>query len=117
MSDGGWQNPSVSHICHLPFHIRAPFSSDLPGRRCPARTTGPLFRCGMTRSAGGVGCDRREDSACNMAPMTASRARYRVVALATTLAMVNYLDRVAIGTLAPGIRRDLGLSAVEMGWV
>jgi MFS family permease len=31
--------------------------------------------------------------------------------------MVTYLDRVAIGTLAPGIRRDLGLTAVEMGWV
>ena len=27
------------------------------------------------------------------------------------------LDRVAIGTLAPGIRRDLGLTAVEMGWI
>src|SRR4029453_10688982 len=49
--------------------------------------------------------------------MTATRARYRVVALATTLAMVTYLDRVAIGTLAPGIRRDLGLTAVQMGWV
>lgn len=49
--------------------------------------------------------------------MPATRARYRVVALATTLAMVTYLDRVAIGTLAPGIRRDLGLTAVEMGWV
>jgi MFS family permease len=44
-------------------------------------------------------------------------ARYRVVGLATTLAMVTYLDRTAIGTLAPGIRRDLGLTAVEMGWV
>ena len=52
-----------------------------------------------------------------MAPMTATHARYRVVALATTLAMVTYLDRVAIGTLAPGIRRDLGLTAVQMGWV
>src|SRR3982751_216387 len=52
-----------------------------------------------------------------MARMTASTARYRVVALATALAMVTYLDRTAIGTLAPGIRRDLGLSAVEMGWV
>jgi sugar phosphate permease len=31
--------------------------------------------------------------------------------------MVTYLDRVAIGTLAPGIRRDLGLTAVQMGWV
>lgn len=49
--------------------------------------------------------------------MRATRARYRVVALATTLAMVTYLDRVAIGTLAPGIRRDLGLTAVQMGWV
>src|SRR5215216_2936512 len=49
--------------------------------------------------------------------MTATRARYRVVALATTLAMVTYLDRVAIGTLAPEIRRDLGLTAVQMGWI
>ena len=49
--------------------------------------------------------------------MTATRARYRVVALATTLAMVTYLDRVAIGTLAPAIRRDLGLTAIQMGWI
>src|SRR6187402_2817520 len=49
--------------------------------------------------------------------MRPTRARYRVVALATTLAMVTYLDRVAIGTLAPAIRKDLGLTAVEMGWV
>src|SRR5215212_7327397 len=49
--------------------------------------------------------------------MTATHARYRVVALATTLAMVTYLDRVAIGTLAPAIRRDLGLTAIQMGWV
>ena len=42
---------------------------------------------------------------------TTSTARYRVVVLATTLAMITYLDRTAIGTLAPGIRRDLGLSA------
>src|SRR5215208_4944122 len=49
--------------------------------------------------------------------MTPTRARYRVVALATTLAMVTYLDRVAIGTLAPAIRSDLGLTAIQMGWV
>jgi ACS family glucarate transporter-like MFS transporter len=52
-----------------------------------------------------------------MRPATTTHARYRVVALATGLAMVTYLDRTAIGTLAPQIRRDLGLSAVEMGWV
>src|SRR3954453_18177495 len=51
------------------------------------------------------------------ADTTVTTVRYRVVALATALAMVTYLDRAAIGTLAPGIRRDLGLSAVEMGWV
>src|SRR3954469_23412364 len=52
-----------------------------------------------------------------MPPTTTTHARYRVVALATGLAMVTYLDRTAIGTLAPGIRRDLGLTAVEMGWI
>ena len=31
--------------------------------------------------------------------------------------MVTYLDRTAIGTLAPAIQRDLGLTTVEMGWV
>lgn len=46
-----------------------------------------------------------------------STARYRVVALASALAMVTYLDRSAIGTLAPSIQRDLGLTTVEMGWV
>jgi MFS transporter, ACS family, glucarate transporter len=52
-----------------------------------------------------------------MPTTTTTHARYGVVALATALAMVTYLDRTAIGTLAPHIRRDLGLSAVEMGWV
>ena len=52
-----------------------------------------------------------------MPPTTTTHARHRVVALATALAMVTYLDRVAIGTLAPDIRRDLGLTAVQMGWV
>ncbi len=48
---------------------------------------------------------------------TTTKARYGVVALATALGMVTYLDRAAIGTLAPQISRDLGLTAVEMGWV
>ena len=52
-------------------------------------------------------------------PMTTSptRARYRVVALATALGMITYLDRACIATLAPGIIRDLGLSTVQMGYV
>src|SRR4030095_8812379 len=46
-----------------------------------------------------------------------THARYRVVALATGLAMITYLDRACIATLAPGIMRDLALTTVEMGYV
>ena len=46
-----------------------------------------------------------------------THARYRVVALGTTLAMITYLDRACIASLAPGIMRDLGLTTVQMGYV
>jgi ACS family glucarate transporter-like MFS transporter len=46
-----------------------------------------------------------------------THARYRVIALATGLAMITYLDRACIATLAPGIMRDLGLTTVQMGYV
>ena len=46
-----------------------------------------------------------------------TRARYRVVALATGLGMITYLDRACIATLAPGIIKDLGLTTVQMGYV
>ena len=49
--------------------------------------------------------------------MTATRVRYRVVALATGLAMITHLDRACLATLAPGITRDLGLTTVQMGYV
>src|SRR6476620_2677199 len=44
-------------------------------------------------------------------------ARHRVVALATSLAMITYLDRACIASLTPGIMRDLGLTTVQMGYV
>ena len=46
-----------------------------------------------------------------------SRTRYGVVAILVALAMVTYLDRACIGTLAPWISADLGLSKEQMGWV
>jgi MFS family permease len=49
--------------------------------------------------------------------VTATHTRYRVVALATGLAMITHLDRACIATLAPGITRDLGLTTVQMGYV
>ena len=50
----------------------------------------------------------------------ATRVRYRVVAMAVLLAMITYLDRACIGTLARGpngIMNDLGLSKEQMSWV
>ncbi len=43
-----------------------------------------------------------------------TRVRYKVVGLAIGLAMVTYLDRACIGTLAPDIMRDLSLSKEQM---
>lgn len=48
---------------------------------------------------------------------SATHVRYRVVALATGLGMITYLDRACIATLAPGIVRDLSLSTIQMGYV
>jgi len=49
--------------------------------------------------------------------MRATRARYRVVVFAVTLAVIQYIDRVCISQAAPLISHDLGLSKRQMGWV
>ena len=43
--------------------------------------------------------------------------RHRVVAMTVLLAGVTYLDRVAIGVVAPQITSDLNLTKVQMGYV
>lgn len=50
-------------------------------------------------------------------PAKSTRIRYRVVILAVLLAMVTYLDRACIATLAPDIMRDLALSKEQMSWI
>lgn len=47
--------------------------------------------------------------------MRATRARYGVVGFALTLAIIAYIQRVAISQAAGPISEDLGLSKVEMG--
>ena len=51
------------------------------------------------------------------APMTPSRARYVVTTFAVALAVVTYVDRVAISVAMPFIRADLGLTPAQVGWV
>jgi MFS family permease len=45
-----------------------------------------------------------------------TRVRYWVIVFAATLAMITYIDRVALSFAAPFIRRELNISAVQMGW-
>src|ERR671916_57121 len=45
-----------------------------------------------------------------------SHARRVVIAFAVTLAIITYVDRVAISVAVPFIRQDLGLSTIQMGW-
>lgn len=47
----------------------------------------------------------------------ATHIRYIVVLMAVLLAMVTYLDRACIATLAPNIMRDLDLSKDQMSWI
>lgn len=47
---------------------------------------------------------------------TPTRARHVVTMFAVTLAVITYIDRVAISQAAPFISQDLGLSKVQMGW-
>jgi len=48
--------------------------------------------------------------------MQPTSARRTVTVFAVALAVVTYIDRVCIAQAAPALRRDLGLSAIEMGW-
>jgi ACS family glucarate transporter-like MFS transporter len=50
-------------------------------------------------------------------PATPTKGRYVAVAYGMTLSFITFLDRAAIGQAAPLIRRDLGLTAIEMGYV
>ena len=54
------------------------------------------------------------------APTTSQRptgARHWVIVFAITLSVITYIDRVCISQAAPLMRRDLGLSAMQMGAV
>ncbi|MGO9257835.1 MAG: MFS transporter [Bryobacteraceae bacterium] len=45
-----------------------------------------------------------------------THVRYWVIVFAVALAVVTYIDRVCLSAATPAMRRDLGLSAKQMGW-
>lgn len=48
---------------------------------------------------------------------TPTRVRHWVLVFAVSLAVLTYIDRVAISWAAPYMQKDLGLDSVQMGWV
>jgi MFS transporter, ACS family, glucarate transporter len=50
-------------------------------------------------------------------PPEASRVRYRVLGMLFLLSILTFLDRVCIGSAAPLMRRDLGLTTLQMGGI
>jgi MFS family permease len=69
-----------------------------------------------TESAASPAAQARVDDRARAAAVP-SRARYTLLTLTTVLAIITYLDRVAISSAAPAVRGELGLDAVQMGWV
>ncbi|HEX2454169.1 MAG TPA: MFS transporter [Vicinamibacterales bacterium] len=49
--------------------------------------------------------------------MTASRSRFTLLHLTFALSIITFIDRVCIASAAPSIRTELGLSAVQIGWI
>src|ERR1700760_2544881 len=46
-----------------------------------------------------------------------TRARYVVLGLIVAAYIITYMDRVNISSAMPVIQRDLGISAVAVGWI
>src|SRR5438128_7615870 len=46
-----------------------------------------------------------------------TRVRYGVLGFACVLSMITYLDRVCMGTVAPYMQNEFGLSDNELGWI
>jgi MFS family permease len=49
--------------------------------------------------------------------MHASRARFTLLRFAFALSVITFFDRVCIAAAAPSIRDELGLTAIQIGWV
>lgn len=52
-----------------------------------------------------------------METTTPTRARFVVIALMMTLAVITYVDRVGISVALPFMAKDLGLTNIERAWV
>src|SRR6266567_2020745 len=81
-----------------------------PLNDCQARRASDTIRAAMQRSIDSPAQDTR-------LPLQPSRARYGVVAFGVSLAVLSFVDRIAISQAAPLIARDLHFDKAQMGIV
>ena len=55
-------------------------------------------------------------TAATIGGLVPSKARYTTIGFAIALAVITYIDRVCIAQAAPSISKDMGLTAIQMGW-
>src|SRR5207253_584508 len=89
-----------------PRHPRAVFQSDLAAEHPRLwRALGPRFRAGQGRGRA------------RAAMLGAAGAGRSVLLFLTLINLFNYLDRYILVALSPAIKRDLGLSDTQVGFL
>src|SRR5205807_1690567 len=77
------------------------------------RRGGPWLSCGSARLAE-VAYDGLDQEGC-MLQLSRFKATDRVLLIICLMYFITYIDRVNIGTAAPVMQKELGLSNVELG--
>ncbi|WP_176079835.1 MFS transporter [Paraburkholderia tropica] len=55
------------------------------------------------------------ESASSSATATRTKVRYAILSMLLLATILNYVDRSALGIVAPGLSKDLGLTKIQMG--
>src|SRR5260370_17208496 len=67
----------------------------------------------MTGEEGVLGTTIRQSASC---PAAASHVRYEVLGMSFLMAFLMYMERGAIGAVAPSIMREFHVDKITMGW-
>src|SRR5262249_52386726 len=99
----------------LPRRVRADREGNFPGRYTGSQQRQPALFTVPPRAASDLSFGLPNKIFCREAHV--NRARDQVIALAATLNLVSYLDRVCISVAAPSLRREFGFTPLELGQV
>ena len=93
------------------------FGCEAPGRTGPSRgveqsKSGVLLSLSITR-----GEETVATTSTDFAAQKVGTVRYGIVAMLFAVTVINYADRATIAIAGPVVSRDLGLTAVQMGFI